>query len=67
MDDASVLDGEGFERCGQYNDEPPKGGDAVMRCEEGARGRYVYIYVPDNVLTLCEVEVYADGKRGIDL
>ena len=62
LDDATALDGEGFLRCGQYGGSPPVGGDAVMVCTEGVRGRYVYIYVPDNVLTLCEVQIFDEGK-----
>ena len=60
LEDTSALDG--FPRCGQYNDAPPVGADAVITCEEGIQGRYVYIYIAYDYLTLCEVQVLSDGK-----
>ena len=62
LEEPSILDGEGFLHCGHFNDAPPVGNDAVLTCQDGVRGRYVYVYIPNNFLTLCEVAVYAEGR-----
>ena len=48
----------GYRRCGQYRGTaPPYPTD--MTCDEGAIGRYLYIYVPSySHMHICEIEAY---------
>ena len=57
------LDHEGYRRCGQWNGQPPLSSANLMKCDEDAIGRYVYIYIPHTeYLTICEAEVYGLRK-----
>ena len=51
--------------CAQYNGIPPVSSKLKFTCSGGPiTGRYVYVYLPglSKPLTLCEVEVIAQGK-----
>ena len=34
----------------------------LVACQNETQGRYVYIYIPNHYLTICEVEVFGSGK-----
>ena len=58
------LDGEGFKLCAQYSGALPASETGTIICTSHPSGRYVYIYMRQNeVLTLCEVQVFEKGER----
>ena len=52
--------------CGTYEGAVSNGDWAEVVCAPSARGSYVIIQIPgeDEVLSLCEVEVFSTGKYG---
>ena len=54
------LSGQEFTKCGQQVGDPPPGTVTYVCSPETIRGRYVYIYSPNEnlyELIICEVEV----------
>ena len=53
--------------CGTYEGVVSNGDWAEVMCAPGARGSYVRIQIPGDsqALSLCEVEVFSDGKYSI--
>ena len=63
LQNAYSLNLEPFQLCGQYTAKTKPGEIITMDCKADVIGRYVYVYIPKtNFLTICEVEVYGEGK-----
>ena len=55
-----MLSGQDFRKCAQQVGDPPPGTVTYVCSSEAIRGRYVYIYGPNEMLydmIICEVEV----------
>ena len=62
-----ILNGTGYQLCGQYPGTPPLGQVSRVTCQHGPiTARYVYLQgVPETSrvsLELCEVWVFGNGK-----
>ena len=60
------LDERDFLFCGSRTTTNTPAERIKITCKSGADGRYVYVYLAGtNYLTLCEVEIYGDGKSDV--
>ena len=65
-DNAWALDHIGYRRCAQYDGRVPASATVTLQCDERAIGRYLYVYLPyNNILTVCEVQVFGLGQYGL--
>ena len=57
------LDHPPFRTCGKYKGTPPAAMPAMVKCADGAFGRYTYVFTPRKYfMILCEVQVYGVRK-----